>query len=152
MRRLKGLIVGAWALVVPAAASACWTEAGERNGVSPHLLYAMAQVESGLKPDALNLAHRARTGTYDIGLMQINSSWLPVLAKFGITERDLFDPCTNIHVGAWILGQCFAREGVSWDCVGAYNTACTQLKGRDCLRSRASYARRVYRQLAKVAR
>lgn len=131
----------------PSRAMACWDEAASRYGVSSHLLYAVARAESDLNPAALNLQHKGRTGTYDIGLMQINSSHLPVLARLGITERDLYEPCTNIMVGAWLLSGYFLRHGVNWDAVGAYNAACSQLKGADCRVARSKYAWRVYRRL-----
>jgi soluble lytic murein transglycosylase-like protein len=135
------------AMASPSIGIACWADAERLYGVSSHLLYAIARAESDLRPGAVNLTHRARTGTYDIGLMQINSSHLAKLAGFGISESDLFEPCTNIKVGAWLLADLFARRGVSWDAVGAYNAACTQLRGADCVAARSRYAWRVYRRL-----
>ena len=145
MRRIATAIFAL--CLAPSLASACWDEAAQRYGVSPQLLYAMARVESSLNPAAVNNSHRKGTGSYDIGLMQINSSHLPRLARYGINEADLYDPCTNIHVGAWLLADEFSRYGVSWEGVGAYNAACTQLRGKDCGAARAKYAWRVYNHL-----
>lgn len=133
--------------LTPSLAFACWDEAAQRYGVSPQLLYAMARVESSLTPTAVNNTHRKSTGTYDIGLMQINSSHLHRLARHGIKEADLYDPCINVHVGAWLLADEFSRYGMSWEAVGAYNAACTQLRGTHCQAARAKYAWRVYRHL-----
>ena len=72
---------------------------------------------------------------------------LTTLARHGIQEADLYDPCINIHVGAWLLASEFGRHGVSWEGVGAYNAACTQLRGNDCKAARAKYAWLVYRSL-----
>jgi len=145
-RRLAFCLVAA----IPATqvfAQSCWEEAGHRYGVAPQLLVAIAKVESSLRPDAINNNHRKQTKSYDIGLMQINSRWIPTLAKYGITEKDLYEPCTNVHVGAWILASQFSRMGLSWDSVGAYNAACTQLRGKECEEARAKYARKVYRNI-----
>ena len=99
-------------------AHACWDEAATRYRVSSELLYAIARTESALDPQAVG---RNRNGTRDIGLMQINSAWLPTLAAHGIGERDLFDPCTRVRVGGWILAGTVSRPGYTWDAVGAYN-------------------------------
>jgi soluble lytic murein transglycosylase-like protein len=123
-------------LAVALPAHACWDEAATRYGVSSALLYAIARTESGLDPQAVG---RNADGSSDIGLMQINSAWLPALASYGIGERDLFDPCTNIHVGAWILAGNVRRLGDTWEAVGAYNATSPSL--------RRAYIERVRRHL-----
>lgn len=128
-------------------AGTCWDEAAQRYGVSAQLLYAIARVESGLDPQAVNWSHVHRTGTHDIGLMQINSGHLPALKRHGITESDLQSPCVNIHVGARLMADNFARLGMNWNAVGAYNAVCTELKGQDCARARTNYAWKVYLNL-----
>jgi len=119
---------------------ACWEQAAHRYGVNTYLLYAIAKTESNLNPNAIN---RNANGSYDIGLMQINSSWLPTLRRYGVTEKDLYDPCISIQVGAWILGNNMQRMGNSWNAVGAYNAKSPQL--------RAKYALKVYKNLPPAA-
>jgi soluble lytic murein transglycosylase-like protein len=130
-------------------AFACWTEAATRYGVDARLLYAVASVESRLNPSVIN-RDNPYSNTYDIGLMQINSSHLPKLAQYGITKTALLDACTNMHVGAWILAGNFMRYGVTWEAVGAYNASCSKLRGVDCVNARVKYASRVNRALVKL--
>lgn len=116
------LLAGTFLLAVPAHVQAieeCILSAAYRYQVSDQLLLAIAKVESGYNPNAIN---RNRNGTYDMGVMQINSSWLPKLGKYGIHRSHLFDPCTNIHVGAWILANNAVKYGYNWHAVSAYNT------------------------------
>lgn len=115
---------------------ACWDEAANKYGVNAYLLYAIAKTESSLNSKAVN---RNKNGSYDIGLMQINSFWLPTLRKHGLTEKQLYDPCTSIQVGAWILAQNIRRLGNSWDAVGAYNSSNPKF--------RLQYAVKVYKNL-----
>jgi soluble lytic murein transglycosylase-like protein len=135
MRPFKIIAAAALALL-SGSAQACWEEAGARYGISPYLLYAIAKTESSLNPVAVN---RNRNGSYDVGLMQINSSWFPKLRKYGLDEKQLYDPCTSIQVGAWILAQNMQRLGYSWDAVGAYNSGKPDL--------RLKYALKVYRNI-----
>ena len=125
------------ATLITGPAWACWQEAADRYGLSTELLLAIARTESSLTPQAIG---RNADGSRDIGLMQINSTWLPVLARHGIHEHDLLHPCTSLQVGAWILAGNVQRLGYSWEAVGAYN-ARTPAK-------RQAYVRRVQRQLS----
>lgn len=136
---------------MPVAASTCWEQAAARYGISVLELSAHACVESGMQADAINTSHLARTGTVDLGLMQINSGNLPGLAKQGITREQLLrDPCTNLMVGAQILAERKARYGDSWTATGAYNAACTELKGAACEAVRSAYAWKVYRAMGRL--
>lgn len=122
--------------------ASCFTEAGQRYGIAPALLMAIATTESSLDPYA---RHINTDGSSDFGLMQINSRWLSALKEYAITPADLWDPCLNIHVGAWVLAGNIQRYGYGWSAVGAYNAGTRT--GPESERRRKAYAARVYRHL-----
>lgn len=123
----------------------CFAVAGAHYRIAPMLLEAIARTESQLDPLAVNTANA--DGSWDIGLMQINSRWLPQIEAAGIPAAALYDPCTSVWVGAWVLAGNIARYGYGWDAVGAYNagTAATTA-ARD---RRERYAHRVHRELRR---
>lgn len=127
---------------VPPETARCFREAGLRFSVDWRLLQAIAEVESGLNSGAIGLNKKnGRVLSEDIGMMQINSSWLPVLGPMGITRDVLLNnACQNIHVGAWILAKNIAQNGVNWTSVGAYNAGFKN--ANEPFRMR--YARKVY--------
>jgi soluble lytic murein transglycosylase-like protein len=117
----------------------CLDEAATYWKVPTTLARAIAMQESTMRPWIVT---KNKNGSHDIGLMQINSWWLPKLARYGIQERDLLDACTNAYVGNWILAQNIEKLGLTWDAVGAYNATSPDKRDR--------YARSVYRQLMAV--
>lgn len=132
-----------------AANAMCFAEAANRYRLPEDLLRAIAKVESSNNPAAMNMSHAARTKSYDIGLMQINSSWLGRLGKMGITEAMLREPCQNLMVGAWILSHHLRESGADWNGVGSYNASCRTLSKAQCANARNTYSWKVYRALMK---
>lgn len=98
----------------------CFDAAAKKYSVDVLLLKAIAKTESGFNPYVISDYNS--NGSYDIGMMQINSSWLPKLSRYGITQSHLLSACTNIHVGAWILASNIHQVGRNWRAVGAYNS------------------------------
>lgn len=88
----------------------CFDRAALLQRVDVRLLKAIGMVESAFSPSAVN---RNINGSEDMGVMQINSIWLPQLSKLlGITRETLMiDPCTNIHVGAC---GCWHKTSGAW--------------------------------------
>lgn len=121
--------------------NSCFFEAAEYYGVNPYLLITIARVESGMNPKALN---RNRNGSYDIGIMQINTSWIPYLKKHGIHPGYLWHPCYNIYIGAMVLRQCINLYKNTWKAVDCYN------KGKNAKHS-SRYVWRVYRELKSIS-
>ncbi len=111
--------------------AAAWAE------VNPTLLRAIAWVESRGDPGAVNWN---RNGTYDVGLMQVNSWWYD--RGLATWWRGLGHPCVNVAAGAWILRQCTAEYGYTWEAVGCYHVGSGWTKGSKRQAAEA-YIRRV---------
>lgn len=133
----------------PQAYAYCFSEAAAMYGVEERDLRAIAKVESSLVAGAVNGSHQKQTKSRDLGLMQVNTRWIwrEPLKSLGYSEASLMDPCTNVKVGAWILAHLFRTHADYWDAIGAYNAACTQLKGDACVQARRIYAWKVYRAM-----
>lgn len=135
MKKLSFLLV-----IFPSVGSAfCFDEAGHHYNVSPDLLRAISQVESSYNPRAYN-ENKNKYGevvSRDFGLMQINSSWFDKLKEFDVTEQNIYEPCFNVSLGAWVLSSNFATHGYNWNSVGAYNAGFSK---------RTENARKVYIQ------
>lgn len=130
-----------------ASIDACWEQASERYNIPVSMLKAIAKTESNFNPRAVN---RNTDGSEDIGLVQINSMHLPLLQKFGIDRNALFDPCTNLMTGAWILSSNVAKLGWNWNAIGSYNVGCKNLPAAECARRREMYAQKIHVALRKV--
>lgn len=92
--------------------------AGKKYNINPNLLKAIAIYESNINP---KVVHKNKNGTYDIGIMQINTVHKETLKRYGISLHDLFKPSTNIIVGAWVLSECFKKFGYTEQAIGCYN-------------------------------
>ncbi|MDR0620953.1 MAG: lytic transglycosylase domain-containing protein [Deltaproteobacteria bacterium] len=86
---------------------ACLSDAAERFGLPVTLLGLLMEVESG----RVGEISKNKNGSYDMGPMQINSYWLPLLKKVGLGERSVVDHgCVNVAVAAWILRSHMSRS------------------------------------------
>lgn len=131
-------------LALPSAeVDTCLHSAAHKYSVSYELLRAIAEQESRFNPAAIGGANANANGSRDHGLMQINDAWLPQLARFNIHLSDLYRPCVNAEVGAWILAQNIRDLGLTWNAVGAYNAA--------SLAKRQAYASAIYQRLLHQA-
>lgn len=97
----------------------CINHAAQTFHVPATIIVSVMKIENGWNGAAV----KNKNGTYDLGVMQVNSSWLPRLRKYGITKNDLqFDPCMNVHTATWILAKDLAK-GEGWQGVGNYHSA-----------------------------
>lgn len=93
-----------------------------------------------MDPNALN---NNRDGSWDSGLMQINSRHLPALRQVGISDAMLrHDPCISVLTGAAILSDMMMIYGYSWEAVGAYHAGTAKNRHQQ----RMNYAAKVWRR------
>lgn len=117
--------------------SFCFQEAGQLYGINPMVLRSIANVESNTKSDIVS---SNSNGTYDVGLMQINTIWKLTLGEE--RWRHLGDACYNTKTGAWILATCINKYGYNWKAIGCYNSQTPEKS--------EIYAKKVFTQLERL--
>jgi len=55
-----------------------------------------------------------RGGHTSYGIMQISDVWKPLLEKNGLTIEDLYEPCKNIQLGAYLYKKDPKNFGKRW--------------------------------------
>ena len=104
--------------------AACLMLASQTYSVPPAVLVGIYKAEGGtVGQEVLN-----KNGSHDLGPMQINTIWLPELAKrWGVQEntarswvRD--DACTNVGVAAWILRSHIDETGSLSQAIANYHS------------------------------
>ena len=85
--------------------AACLMLASQTYSVPPAAMLGIYKAEGGKVGQEV----KNTNDSYDLGPMQINTIWLPTLAKkWGVQEQTAHrwvrdDACTNVGVAAWIL-------------------------------------------------
>lgn len=101
--------------------ASCLLLASQTYEVPPEILIGILRTEGG----KIGQEVKNTNGSYDLGPMQINTIWLPQLAKGWKTDietarkwvRD--DACTNLSVSAWILKSHY-RETKNYETAVSY--------------------------------
>jgi soluble lytic murein transglycosylase-like protein len=97
----------------------CINQAAVEFHVPAKLIISILNIERGKVGQAVKNSN----GTYDLGPMQINTSWLPELRRYSISREAVqYDPCINVKVGAWILAKSIAEEKSLLKGVGDYHS------------------------------
>ena len=91
------------------------------------VILSVIKQESGRNGQAVH----NKNGTFDYGVMQINTIWLSKLANYGYTKEDLqYNACKNVEAGTWILAQGLAKGKTTWQGIGNYNSHTTKYNKR----------------------
>jgi soluble lytic murein transglycosylase-like protein len=110
----------------------CVAKASALFDINPLLLMAVRQQEAGKVGQYSSNTNK----THDVGPMQINVNvWLDTMEReFNVTlEELLYDACTNVYMGAWILDNEIdsLKEGESiWSAVGNYHSRTPKFHNR----------------------
>lgn len=102
------------------ARNACIEQAATHYNVHPDLVRAIIRTEGG----TTGKVSWNSNGSYDMGLMQINSIHLRRLREFGISRDHVINnECVNIYVGSWLLNRAMSQDADFWRGVGRYHSA-----------------------------
>lgn len=110
----------------------CMLVVAAATALPPRVLPVIQEIEGG----AVGTVHQNANGTQDLGVMQINTLWLPDLAaraELSTAEtrrRLLADPCFNIAAAALILrGYLQQTHGALLPAIGDYHSHTPDLNG-----------------------
>ena len=99
--------------MTPTVLAACLLAASHVYHVPPVVMIGILHVEQGHIGQAVGNTN----GTYDLGPMQINTTWMPTLARnWGVDQKTAYvwvrdNGCVNMYVSAWILRQGIDQSG-----------------------------------------
>lgn len=101
----------------------CSIAAAEQFQIPVNIMLAVADLEHGKPGQRVQNSN----GTYDIGMMQFNTSYIKELTlKYGITEADvsgLADECYPFKLAAWrIRGHIINDAGDIWSRISNYHS------------------------------
>ncbi len=111
------------------ALAVCIFAASQTYAVPPSVILGVLQVEGG----RVGMASKNTNGSYDLGPMQINTLWVPQLARhWNVPEKKPHqlardDACINIGVGAWILRTKMNEAGSLYKGIAHYHSATPHL-------------------------
>jgi len=110
--------------MIEQAIAACIFIAAQNYSVPPAVLMGIAEVEGG----RIGQQVKNSNNTYDLGPMQINTIWLPELAKhWRVNKKAAWrlvrdDACVNMNVAAWILRRKANQAGSLYDGIAHYHS------------------------------
>lgn len=124
--------------------SMCITGAAKHYGAREDVIRALIRTEGGTTGEI----RRNTNGSFDMGLMQINSIHLSDpgpngLWRFGIRAQDLiYNECLNIYIGTWYVQSRILVRGDVWKGIGDYHSRSPSINH--------DYQLRVYDALTRV--
>lgn len=113
-------------MIAAKALAACLMLASQTYKVPPAVMIGIMHVEGGRVGQEVG---PNSNGTYDLGPMQVNTRWLPQLARAWNVDvrkartvlRD--DGCMNVKVAAWILHNKIKETGSLYLGIAHYHSA-----------------------------
>ncbi len=116
----------------PTLLAICLIVSAQSYDLPPGVLLGILQVEGGRIGQEVSNTN----GSYDLGPMQINTIWLPELARrwgmdqAAVRKKVRDDGCANIAVASWILRQRINYTGSLWGGIAGYHSLTPSLGSR----------------------
>src|ERR1700678_2727823 len=106
-------------MMVNSVPVSCINHAAITYHVPVSIILSVMKQEGGKNGQAV----RNKNGTADLGVMQINSVWVPVLARYGYSKDKLqYDPCKNVEAATWLINRSMADGKTAWQGIGNYHS------------------------------